>query len=269
MKHIVKKRGLDGLEIAESLYPPNLSQPRHTHALASFSFVLRGSYLENYGAQQLARRASTIVIHPPQESHAIEYQGEPVQILSVRIDSARLIYLKERAVVFDSRTAHRSATIDWLGHRLYQEFSRADSFSALALEGLIFEILAEGSRARNPPNERSARWLRRAEEFLHDNFATSFKFDDVARTAGVHPVHLARVFRKTHGCTIGEYMRRLRLAFAARQIVTTEVPLGEIAIASGFADQSHLTNTFKARFGFTPSEYRRLRKSCSLTKVFH
>jgi AraC family transcriptional regulator len=239
MKHILRKRELDGLEIAEALYPPNLSQPRHTHALASLSFVLRGSYLESYGAGGITRGPSTIVFHPPQESHAVQYQSKPVRILSVQIDSAKLSYLKERAIVFDSRVSRCSATIDWLGQRLYQEFSRADSFSALALEGLIFEILAEGSRAGNRPNERSPRWLRRAEEFLHDNFTTSFNFEDVARIAGVHPVHLARVFRKTHGSTIGEYVRRLRLEFAARQIVTTEVRLGEIAIASGFADQSH------------------------------
>jgi AraC family transcriptional regulator len=209
------------------------------------------------------------VFHPPQESHAVEYQSEPVQILSVHIDSARLAYLKERAIVFDSRASRRSVTIDWLGHRLYDEFRQADTFSALALEGLVFEILAEASRARNTPHERSPHWLRQAEEYLHDNFTTSFAFEDIARTAGVHPVHLARVFRKTHGCTIGEYLRRLRLEFAARQIAAGEAPLGEIAIASGFADQSHLTNTFKARFGFTPSAYRRLRKSCSAPKVFH
>jgi AraC family transcriptional regulator len=269
MKHILRKRELNGLEISEALYPPNLRQPRHSHALASFSFVLRGSYLENYGARPVTRQASTIVFRPPHESHAVEYRSEPVGILSVQIDSARLSYLKEQAIVFDSRASRRSATIDWLGHRLYQEFHHADSFSALALEGLVFEILAESARARNTPNERSPRWLNRAEEFLHDNFTTSFAFEEVARSAGVHPVHLARVFRKTHGCTIGEYVRRLRLEFAVGQIVKSEVTLADIAIASGFADQSHLTNTFKAHFGITPSAYRRLWKSCSPTKVFN
>jgi AraC family transcriptional regulator len=261
MKHTLRSREIDGLGIAESLYPARLRQARHTHALASFSFVMAGRYVEICGAQAQTRQPSTIVFHPPQESHAVEYQSEPVRILSVQMDARRFSYVKERAIVFDSRVSGRTATIDWLGHRLYQEFRQADAVSALALEGLVFEILAEAVRARTVPRETSPRWLRQAEDFLHDNFSTSFAFDDVARSAGVHPVHLARVFRRKNGCTIGEYVRRLRLDFAANEIVTTDTLLGEIAIAAGFADQSHLTKTFKAHFGYTPSEYRRLRKS--------
>jgi AraC family transcriptional regulator len=269
MKHILRKRELGGFEVAEALYPPNSKQPRHTHARASFSFVLGGSYLENYGAHSLTRQASTIVFHPAQESHAVEYRGEPVRILSVHVDAVKLSYLRERAIVFDSAASGRSETIDWLGHRLYREFLQGDSFSGLALEGLVFEILAEAARTRARLDERSPHWLRRAEEFLHDNFTASFVLRDVAHSAGVHPVHLARVFRKHHGCTIGEYVRRLRLEVAARQIIGSKTPLAEIALAAGFADQSHLTNTFKAHFGFTPSAYRRQGKSCSVTKPLH
>lgn len=257
MKHALKRRQVGGLGIFESLYPAKLSQPRHTHALASFSFVLAGSYLEAYGAQTQRRQPSTIVFHPPQESHAVEYQSEPVRILSVQLDPKRLSYVRERSMLFDSRASRRTETINWLGHRLHQEFRHSDNVSALALEGLVYEILAEASRASTARQETSPPWLRQAEDFLHDNFSESFAFDDVARSVGVHPVHLARVFRKKKGCTIGAYLRRLRLDFAARQIATTETLLGEIAIAAGFADQSHLTKTFKAYFGLNPSQYRK------------
>jgi AraC family transcriptional regulator len=260
MKHILKSRDLGGIGIFESLYPAKFTQPRHTHALASFSFVLAGSYVEIYGAQSQRRQPSTIVFHPPQESHAVDYQSGPVRILSVQMDSRRLTYLKERSIVFDSRISGHTETIDWLGHRLYHEFHHADDVSALALEGLVFEILAEAVRGQSAIKESSPRWLRQAEDFLRENFTLAFQFEDVAKAAGVHPVHLARVFRKKNGCTIGEYVRRLRLDFAAKEIVATNKFLGEIAIASGFADQSHLTKTFKARFGVTPSEYRRLHR---------
>jgi len=57
--------------------------------------------------------------------------------------------------------------------------------------------------------------------------------EDVAKIAGVHEVHLSREFRKTFGCTIGEYVRRLRVEFAAQQISLIDTPLGEIALAAG------------------------------------
>lgn len=267
MNHTLESRDIAGFRIVDSLYPPRLKQPRHYHSLASFSFVLAGSYLETLGARPSMQHQSTLIFHPPQESHAVEYQNSPVRILSVQIDSRRLSYLKDRAIGFDSHASNRSETIDWLGHRLHREFRQADGFSALALEGLVFEILAEAGRTHAPIKDGGPTWLRRVEEFLHDNFSTSFAFDNVARSAGIHPVHLARVFRKKHGCTMGEYLRRRRLDFAAKQIVTTNAPLGDIAMAAGFADQSHLTKTFKAHFGFTPSAYRRQQKSFSLTKT--
>jgi AraC family transcriptional regulator len=65
------------------------------------------------------------------------------------------------------------------------------------------------------------------------------------------------VFRRQNGCTVGEYVRRLRVDFALRQLSETENPLSEIAAAAGFADHSHLTRTFKAYLGLTPSEYRK------------
>jgi AraC family transcriptional regulator len=130
--------------------------------------------------------------------------------------------------------------------------------SALAIEGCIFEILAEASRSKVHAAERkSPRWLERVKEFLHGNFSEPFIYEDVAKVAGVHPVHLARVFREQNSCTIGEYVRRLRVDFALRQLSETENPLSEIAAAAGFADHSHFTRTFKAYIGLTPSEYRK------------
>ena len=141
-------------------------------------------------------------------------------------------------------------------------FAGGDNFSALAIEGLVLEMLAEASRLKSVGERNEPDWLFKAKEYLHDNLSESIVCDDVARIAGVHPVHLARVFREKTGCTIGEYLRRVRIEFASRQISGTNVSLSEIALAAGFADQSHLTKTFKAHFGVTPSNYRRLCHSC-------
>jgi AraC family transcriptional regulator len=260
MNHVVRKREVAGLGLSEAVYPPHLRQPRHLHGPASLSFVLTGEYVETTPAGRQTRKPSTLVFHPPQEFHAVEYQNEPVGILGVQIDSKRFSYLRERGIVFDSRESGPSETVAWLGRRLYHEFRISDDASSLAVEGLLFEIFAEATRVRARREKASPRWLRRAEDFLHDNFSESFCFDDVAKTAGVHPVHLARVFRQKNGCTIGEYLRRLRVDFAAREIATTDAPLGEIAHAAGFADQSHFTKIFKTYFGLRPSEYRRTRR---------
>ena len=93
---------------------------------------------------------------------------------------------------------------------------------------------------------------------LRARFAARVTLDDLARACGVHPVHLARTFRQHYGCTIGDYIRDLRIEFVCRRMRLSNAPLAEIALAAGFADQSHLTRLFKRHIGLTPGEYRRL-----------
>ena len=255
---ILKKHQINSYTLFESLYPSKLKHPRHTHTLASFSFVLAGSYTEICGRQISTRQPSTIVFHPPQEAHAVNYESD-VRILKVEFNLKRFAQIRENSIILDESSSCRSETVAWLGNRIHREFRRMDSFSGLSIEGLILELLAEASRSRVSADEKGIpRWLAEAKDFLHDNFAESFVFGDVTKIADVHAVHLARVFRKTFGCTIGGYVRRLRVEFAARQISLTDAPLGEIALAAGFADHSHFNRTFKSFYGLTPNQHRKL-----------
>jgi AraC family transcriptional regulator len=260
MMHALESRDVAGFRMTESLYPARLRQPRHSHALPSLSFVLAGYYLETYGARPAIRQTSTLVFHPPEESHAVEFQDQPVRILSVRMDAPRVAHFQNHSAVFASHISSRTETINWIGHRLYREFRDPDDLSALAVEGLVCEALVEAARAHAQSEDGAPRWLRHAEEFLRDNFSQPFRFADLAKAAGVHSSHLSRVFRRKHGCTVGEYVRRLRLEFAVDAIVNCKSSLAEVASAAGFSDQSHLTRTFRAHFGMTPSEYRTLHR---------
>ena len=79
---------------------------------------------------------------------------------------------------------------------------------------------------------------------------------EIAAQVGVHPVQLARAFRKRYRCSVGELQRRLRLEHASRQLVTTHRTLAEIALAAGFSDQAHFCRVFKAHTGLTPARFR-------------
>jgi AraC family transcriptional regulator len=73
---------------------------------------------------------------------------------------------------------------------------------------------------------------------------------------GVHRVHLAREFRDHFGLTVGDYVRRRRLARARHLLAHTDLPLSAAAADAGFADQAHLTRAFRAAFGTTPGRFR-------------
>jgi AraC family transcriptional regulator len=94
---------------------------------------------------------------------------------------------------------------------------------------------------------------------IHADFQRPLSLADLAATAGVHPVHLARAFREHQGITVAAYTRRLRFERSLRELAelgTSQRSLAEIAQAAGFADQSHFSRTFKKLTGLTPKAYR-------------
>ena len=144
-----------------------------------------------------------------------------------------------------------------LGMRIYKEFRLMDGATPLAIEGLMLELVAGLSRQLNIPLEaKRPHWLDRARDILEADFHDSISLARVAEAVDVHPVHLARVFRKHFGCTPGEYVRHLRIDFACRELSQSDTSLVEIALAAGFAHQAHFSRVFKAQTGMTPSEFR-------------
>jgi AraC family transcriptional regulator len=235
-------------------YPAGMRQGRHRHESASFSFVATGRYQERVGRQAHHRSAATLVYHPAGEHHAVAFETD-VRILSIEFRGSR------HAMKIDHGSSHRSALIAWLGARLERELVRVDSASTLAIDGIIGEMLYEETRGRVLLEEKAtAKWLTRATDFVHDNFRSSMTLEEIAKVAGVHSAHLSRVFRQKMGCTVGEYVRRLRFEFASQQLLATERPLCEVAYEAGFADQSHFNRLFRRRMGLTPYTYRKLHR---------
>jgi AraC family transcriptional regulator len=97
-------------------------------------------------------------------------------------------------------------------------------------------------------------------EFLRENFHAPPRLNEIAAAVDIHPTHLARVFRQFEHCTVGDYIRQLRIEFARERILKSNEPLVQIALAAGFADQTHFTRSFKRITGMAPTEFRSIFK---------
>jgi AraC family transcriptional regulator len=256
--NIINISELAGFSLTEAIYSPGERASEHTHNEAHISFVLRGSYTERHRNRSWECKTSTLIFHPAGLTHSIDFDDTQTQLLTIEIKPRWLDYICEKTAILN-RPAHIYDGLPVsLAARLLGEFRRGDSFSSLAIEGLALEIIAAATRLKEIKTERkNARWLNQVEELLRAGFADNLTIETIAKTVNVHPTHLARVFRRQTGCTIGEYIRRLRLECASHQLVRTNKPLREIAVNAGFADQSHFSRTFKSYFGSTPREYRK------------
>jgi AraC family transcriptional regulator len=134
-----------------------------------------------------------------------------------------------------------------------------DTASQLAIEAAIIEVLVESARVRMRRQPGSAPlWLRRIHDRLRDLGSGQTSLSALAELAGVHIGHLARSFRRHYGCSVGEYIRRLRIDAACAELSRGDKSIARIAAEAGFYDQAHFTNLFKARVGVTPGQFRAL-----------
>jgi AraC family transcriptional regulator len=144
-----------------------------------------------------------------------------------------------------------------LARRVDAELGSSDPLSALMLEALSLEVVAILAREHaDRDSGRPAPWLIKAEALIRARFAESLTVAEMAREVGVHPAHLARAFRRQYRSSIGQFVRRLRMEWAAHQLAATERAIAAVATQAGFADQSHFTRRFKEHLGSTPHRWR-------------
>lgn len=126
----------------------------------------------------------------------------------------------------------------------------ANGFSSAATD--LLSNAEEPQRSRRPPA-----WLERLKQRLEEHSLADVHVADEARSAGVHPVHASRLFRSCYGSTITEHAHTQSVRRSLVHLVG-DTPLSDVALASGFYDQSHMTRVFRRVTGRTPGAHRAL-----------
>lgn len=233
-----------GVMLTGLRHPHARRLPMHAHEAAFFTMLLRGSYTERAGPTEFRYRPLTAVYHPAALVHVDE----------VEADESLVVTLEAPVRFFDEHDlarpplASQSLTASRLLLSLYAAM-RTRAVSELEIESVAIELLADASKTRVVDERSAPRWLARVVERLRSEERP--RIAELARDAGVHPVHLTRLFRRRLGVTPGAYVQRLRLE-RALAAMAVGAPLADVAYASGFADQSHFCRAVRGSLGVTP-----------------
>jgi AraC-like DNA-binding protein len=92
---------------------------------------------------------------------------------------------------------------------------------------------------------------------IQENFADTVSMGQMAALAGLSATHFNRRFRHLLRMTPLEYLRTVRVQAARRMLATGSAKLSQIAVDTGFTDQSHFTRRFREATGMTPQAYRK------------
>src|ERR1051326_52038 len=255
----MEKHEIGGFFLSEAVFPPQLSLFKHDHARASFCVALAGGCSETYSNRTRDYVPFTLEYLPANEEHSLSVHRTGMRSFSCEFESHWLESLHHYAPIMNNSVHFKGGALSLLLVRLYQEFRHADELSPLVIEGLALEMLGEASRHLMKVEQGDLpAWLKQAEELARARFAEPLGLSFISNIVGVHPVRLAREFRKHYHLTVGEYLRQLRIEYVTHELATSHTPLSELATSAGFSDQSHLTRTFKRHTGMSPSKYRAL-----------
>ena len=251
-----------GFTVTEGIHQDGSELPWHQHDTPTICFVLHGSFTEMWRGGSITCTTSTLKITPARERHCDRFNRGDVRGLLIAANDSQVAAIRPYSAVLDQRVSFQGGLLSAIARRVYDEMRRRDATAPLAIEGLLLELVASASRLREQNGSSGRpRWLEDARDRIHVELAARPSLSGLAESVGVHPVTLARAFRRAFGCTVGEYVRSLRIERAARQLADTDLALAEIALAAGFSDQSHFSNLFRRHTGLSPYRFRRVVRS--------
>lgn len=254
---ILSVQEVENCRVFSSRHSPGLVLPKHAHDRACIGFVLDGRCEETVGAEILDLSQDKLFFRPAGEIHANKSGLAGLHCLIAEVSVGWLEHVRDCVPFPTGPMCVRTPGLSWLCMRLYQEYRLGKFANPLTIEGLLLEIAAGFAQKQRVDSIGACpTWLRRAREVLHAHWHEPLRLSALARWVGIHPVHLAREFRKHHGCSVGQYVRRLRVESASGKLVESDLPLAAIAVEVGFANQAHFCRIFKLVTGISPARYR-------------
>jgi AraC family transcriptional regulator len=242
------------LQVHHHTYAPGLKQARHAHADTTVTLVLRGSLHERVGGVTEIARPLSIVVKPSDTEHTDEFGAAGAYTLQIRIPAHVVEPMVEwQPSLGQWRWEHAPrAASSFLA--LLEQF-RSTPSDTTALQPYIIDALAalapEADHDFAPP-----KWLLMVREAI-DDAAHPPRLSDLAILAGVHPVYLARLFRRAFGCSVNEYIQSRRIQKVAELTTDGRHSLSTAAHAAGFSDHAHMCRVFRSRLQTAPGAVRR------------
>jgi AraC family transcriptional regulator len=241
--------------LAEVLYPPGRCEGRHSHRKASFIYIVAGDHWATHSRGGETARAGTVRYLPAGEPHEVYFPLGSTS-LQLELEPSIIDLAGEEARPLECPGEIHDARAGPLGARLHHELFTSDDLSQLDVEGVALQLLLAGEPARRGQRRDAPFWVLRIGEQLREQLATPFALQAIAHSVGRHPVQVSRQFHRHFGCTLSEYVRRARVARAQELLRHTVRGISDIALACGFADQSHFTTAFRRVTGVPPGRYR-------------
>lgn len=257
--------GCDGLSWLRARYERQ-HFPRHTHDTYVIGVNERGAHATwHRGSTQVIPAGALAIIAPgdvhtgqpvpnvPWHYRALYVTASVLEELAPDVDGRRQCCPQFALLVNDPHLAAQFLRLHRRSERVVHVCGVQEATAHL-LSSLVRRHARVG--LAGIPHHVDTLAVRRVTEYLHDHLANPVTLHDLASAAGIGRYELIRAFHRAHGLTPYAYLIQMRIE-RARQLLARGARPINVAQATGFADQSHLTRMFRRLTGVTPARYAR------------
>ena len=225
-------------------YEQPVSEEWHCHRNFHFSAILLGGNKESRKKEDIQVTVGKLLIYREGEIHRNRFTCFPSKNLNIEIKPYFITNY-----TFSPKNS-KSEQSNFAGNyfnliKLYYELLVNDQYTPDSIHSTLMTMVLDKERAEKEPN-----WLiKRAKAIIHDHWDEFISLDTLAYELKVHPVTISKYFQKYYGCTLSDYMRKIKVEKALQLINHSSKSLSEIAYLCGFSDQSHMIRLFKYYLG--------------------
>ncbi|NBA84422.1 helix-turn-helix domain-containing protein [Emticicia sp. CRIBPO] len=232
----------------------NFNGELHYHENAHLSFFLEGGCVEKK-KDRYEISPGKVTYYPAGELHQVLLVAKPSRRINLELQPCFFEQAKISGLSLQSLFLN-NPDVKFLMVKMYRELLLQDDFSMASLEMLLLDLIFKNEKCKE--QNHWPRWAVLVRDCLHDRYNEKITLHELAGVAGVYPVTISKYFPRYFGCTLGEYIRKLRVESALSLIKSSRLSLTEVAFECGFFDQSHFIRAFKEFNGILPAAYKNL-----------
>jgi AraC family transcriptional regulator len=252
--NIIGQRSTGNLRVTHFTQAAKSGVARHHHENATLCVVLRGMARDQFRHRAIEYEPGAVIYRPPGEGHSHQFGKDGLVAIVIEIPESYLCADSTLHFLSELRFEPNAPT---LGDSAQLLACLRNSATAEAdVEEHCLSLLSVFNRNRERASTSDG--VERVRTRLDECFMEGHSLAELGKIAGLHPSYLVNAFRERFGCSIGQYRRRRRVTRAIRQIWNTQAALSDIALETGFYDQSHCTNELRKDLRLTPNQIRKM-----------
>ena len=251
MGQIQKMRALNGFTLSKTYHSQHMKVPKHEHENPYISLLLLGVYHEESIISEYDIKSGSSLFRPKGFEHKNEIGSQNSFCFNIEIEKEQT-YRKHYSGISDVVQFERN-NLEIL--KIFYGFQHgiSDELLTIMVEENLYHLFQQQD-AENISGR--AFWVDKIKKEIRLHPEKIYTIKEVAQSLHLHPNYFVRKFKEKTGSTFGDFLLRQRLSRGLDLMLHSSKSLTEIAIESGFYDQSHFIRHFKRFFGTTPYHYR-------------